>query len=109
MRLASLALLLLLTLPACAEKSPREILLEQQPPLMTDAGLMRYFADISEAIDDCDSRNRPSSPFGTSVYGGSWGYGVGLSRDFGQSCDSGPLRQRRTEVRLELMRRGLTP
>lgn len=106
-------LLAAVSLAGCA-KPARDILLEQDYQRMTDTGIIRYFYDLDEAISACDARDRPDSSVsvgvGTGVWTGGGGFGVGVNQlPANSSCDSTQLRQRRTDVRLEMERRGIKP
>lgn len=114
-RLTLLCLLLAAAafLAGCA-KPARDILLEQDYHRMTDTGIIRYFYDLDEAISACDARDRPDSSVsvgvGTGVWTGGGGFGVGVSQfPANSNCDSTQLRQRRTDVRLEMEQRGIKP
>jgi hypothetical protein len=107
-------LALCLLLAACA-KPARDQLLEENYKAMTDTGLVRYFYDLDDAIEACEYRSRPDNGgVGMSVGGGWWsgggaGLGLGVTRDSQDHCDSTELRQRRTDVRMEMDRRGVKP
>jgi hypothetical protein len=106
-------LCLCLLLAACG-KTARDQLLDENYKSMTDTGIVRYYYDLDDAIEACEYRSRQDSGLGVSVGGGWWsggggGMGLGVTRDASDHCDSTTLRQRRTDVRLEMDRRGVKP
>ena len=110
-RLPALILLAVLSsflLCGCAAKP--HPLLSENPPAMTDPGLLRYYYDLDAAIRECEGTDtRPTVGVGgtTGNYGSGVGVGVGLP--LGSGCDSSALRQRQAEVRVLLYQRGLEP
>ena len=101
-------LLAVFALAGCAEKRPHPLLLES-PEKMSDSGLLQYYYDLESAIAECESHTGDTSVgLGGGSGGGGGFFGVGISKAV-DSCDSAPLRQRRTETRLEMERRGLRP
>ena len=94
----------------CAGKEPHP-LLKETPTAMTDAGLLRYYYDLGEAIDECEGGSDGGPDVGVGGHTGTSGSGVGVVIGFpmGSGCDATDLRQRRAEVSVLLNQRGLTP
>ncbi len=87
-----------------------DALAETDVKALSDQELLAYFYDL-----DAEIQRRESSYGGTSIGfgvgsgGHSGGVGVGVTQHVGGGSTADALRERRTEVRVELLRRGINP
>lgn len=97
-------------LAACATSGPHP-LLQHDYTKMTDVGILRYYYDLGEAIDECNGSKQGDTTVSVGGGAGSGGsiFGVALGQQVGDGCDAAPLRDRRTDVRLEMRKRGINP
>lgn len=98
----------LLCLCACAGQQKE--LLEKDYLTMNNTDLLLYYDNLTAEIARCEGdRNRTSVGLGTG-YGSGSGVGVFLGLSHGIStCNPDKLRMRRSDVLLEMNRRGLKP
>ncbi len=76
---------------------------------MSDNELLKYYYRLSDEIDACMHRSTPSVGIGTGFGIFRWlGLGVGVSKGI-STCNPDKLRERRTDVRVELQHRGISP
>jgi hypothetical protein len=84
-------------------------LLAQDYLRMTNDEVLTYYYQLSDEIDRCTSEsNRTSVGLGTGFGLGGVGIGLGVSES-SPTCNADKLRQRRSEVRIELQHRGVNP
>ncbi|BCR04117.1 hypothetical protein DESUT3_11860 [Desulfuromonas versatilis] len=94
------------------DKAPPTVdeLAEKDLKALSDSELLAYYYDLDEQI-----RRREGSYGGTSIGfgvgsgGRGGGVGVGVTQHVGGGSVAEALRARRTEVRVELLRRGINP
>jgi hypothetical protein len=84
-------------------------LLVQDYLRMTNNEVLTYYYQLSDEIDRCVSEsNKVSVGLGTGFGLGGLGIGMGVSEST-PTCKADDLRQRRSEVRIELQHRGINP
>lgn len=110
-----LMLCLSIFLGACANHATqtRDLLTVDYPTLSDDQLTLHYYAleDQIERVERSAVSPRINLGFGLSRYGLSSGTsgGVGVSSGVGKKTTADDLRERRNEVKLELLKRGISP
>ena len=116
--LAFLALLIVISLPGCAnqQKSEAGVLLTQDYRKMDNDELLLYYYRLTEEIDRTE-RSASGSAISFGIGGGRWGWGggggsgvgagVSTTTPVGGAGGTDDLRNRRAEVRAEIQKRNM--